>query len=192
MQPGSRPALNDRPPTDFNGSSASWALISVVPAAIAAFLNTLERVACAHRSRFISNRTNFTIHALIPEIIISDCSHSGWSFTPINNCSQTPPAGPTAGGKSPQRGHNLIKDSVSRIEIRVKSSLSCSAARWWCTHQHGLCAHPVTWISNISALIVCIFITSLRAEEILAFPLAATARRRPEEGMLLYSSSTTS
>lgn len=65
----------------------------------------------------------------------------GWSFTPINSWGQTPPAGPQAlpqqekgAGKGPQHGHNLINDSVSRIEIRVKSSLSCSAAHWWRTH----------------------------------------------------------
>lgn len=70
---------------------------------------------------------------------------------PDQYCSQSPPAGPQAlpqqeqgTGKGPQHGHNLINDSVSRIEIRVKSSLSCSAALWWCTHPQAAARAPCT------------------------------------------------
>ena len=37
-------------------------------------------------------------------------------------------------GKGPEHGHNLINDSASGIEIRVKSSVSCSAPRSCCRH----------------------------------------------------------
>lgn len=48
----------------------------------------------------------------------------------------------------------------------------------------------MTWISNISALIVCIFISPFRAGQSSAFSLSHGTEVTGEEGELLYLSST--
>lgn len=60
------------------------------------------------------------------------CAPIDAEVQPCRRVSKAPPQREGGAGTGPGHGHNLINDSASRIEIRVKSSISCSASRSCC------------------------------------------------------------